>query len=132
MKFIDTIHRVHTAVSVSSVWFCFHWQWWKSGVTPANLEELPGIRWEQNEEFIVTAVEQICSSDGLFLYGLCHSLNKEKIVVAYKQLIYFFFHCWMNCLPLLLCRETTGNVQRNCTGCEYLLQDIFSLMIGTQ
>lgn len=90
MWFIDTLHRMHMAVAVPSAWFCFHWHWWKPGVTPAESVELPGVRRAENEEFIVTAVEQICSSDGLFLYGLWHSLNEGKIVVAYKQLIFFF------------------------------------------
>lgn len=76
------------AVAVSSAWFSLHWQWWKSAVTPAKAVELPGIRREQNEEFIVTAVKKIYCSDGLFLYGLWHSLKEGKIVVAYEQ---FFF-----------------------------------------
>lgn len=89
MWFIDTLHKVHRAVAVSSAWFSLHWQWWKSAVTPAKAVELPGIRWEQNEEFIVTAVKKIYCSDGLFLYGLWHSLKEGKIVVAYEQLIFF-------------------------------------------
>lgn len=119
-------------MAVPSAWFCFHWQWWKSWVTPVKSVELPGVRWEQNEEFIVTAVEQIYTSDGLFLYGLWHSLNKEKIVVAYKQLIFFSpsAECsYSHCLPLLLFRETTVKVQRNCTGWEDLLQRYFQFNV---
>lgn len=79
------------AVTVSSAWFNFHWQWWKSEVTPAKAVELPGMRREQNKEFIVTAVKEIYLSDGLLLYGLWHSLKEGKIVVAYKQLIFFSY-----------------------------------------
>lgn len=51
--------------------------------------KLPGVRWDQNEEFIVTVVEQIYSNDGLYLYGPWHCLSEEKILVAYEQLIFF-------------------------------------------
>lgn len=89
-------------------WFSFHWQWWKSGATPAKAVELPGIRWEQNEEFFVTAVRKIYHSDGLFFYGLWHSLKEGKIVVAYEQLI-FFFQCWTKVEPSL----ATALMQKN-------------------